>query len=155
MNDVQNTLLVIHILLAVVLLGPLIVNVLLLPGVIRSGQEGLATLKWIHKLSAVLGKATVLILLLGVALVVHSDKHAANPDHYTFRQAWVTVSIALFVVALINGAVFIKNTTSKAITTIEAGGDARDSANLVTVLGAANTAIVLIILVLMVWKPGT
>lgn len=155
MNDVQNTLLVIHILLATVLIGPIVLDVLLLPGLIRKGSDGLPVLKWLHGIAKVLGRSNILVLILGVILVLHSDKLPSGDREFTFRQAWVSASLTLFILMLVIGLVFIPRAIRKAISSIEAGADASEQANLVTIIGGANTALVIIILVLMIWRPGT
>jgi uncharacterized membrane protein len=63
------------------------------------------------------------------------------------------MAIVLFVVATVNGAVFIGKAAERAVGKIEAGQPAADEARLVSMLAALNTVILVVIVYLMVAKP--
>ena len=139
-------LLFVHILLAIVLLGPLLLGHLTMPPVLRRGREGLTLARYLHAVESRLAPATLLIALVGILLVEDLG--------LSYRDTWIWLAIVLVLVATAVGAGLIGPTERKAIEMIEAGEDASALVRRIRVLGLVNVALLVAILWLMVDKPG-
>ena len=144
MVTTRNVLLYLHIVVAFLTLGPLVLFDIVLPGVVRKGD--LAAVRLIERISAVLGPVTALILLLGLALV-------GQKDGYAFGDGWIVAAIVIYVVLVLNGAVVLTGLGKKAVAKLEAGGTAEDEATKLRMFGAVNIVFFFVILWLMVAKP--
>ena len=145
----QDLLLALHILLVVLLLGPLISYGLVLPGLIRKGPEMAKSLAVIEKIQTPLERATGSILIVGIILVINSPG-----DEYKFSQGWVSASLALFIVAAGIGMGVLAPTFRKAVEKLSAGETATAEAARLQVAMLVNLAVFLTILWLMIDKPG-
>jgi uncharacterized membrane protein len=145
MVSTRNVLLWLHIIVALVTMGPFLLFDLVAPGQVRAGNA--PVLRGMESLTKVLGPLTLVIVLAGVALVLHNDG-------YHFRQAWVAGGLLGYVVVVANGIRILGTTTARAIERIEAGEDASAEAARLRVFGAVNIVLILAILWLMVAKPG-
>lgn len=142
----RNVLLTAHILAAIVTIGWLLTTALVAPMAIRRGD-----LPVLHHMGAVaskVGPAASLVLLLGIWLVVRAD------DGIEFSDGWVGAAILLFIIAIVNGSVFIAGAEKAAGAKIAAGQPANAEASRVALLGAINAVIVIVLVYLMVAKPG-
>jgi uncharacterized membrane protein len=146
----RNLLLVLHIFFAVVLIGPLAFNGLFLPGLIKAGQKSVPTLRFMERVEAMAGRAGAIVFILGLALVLRGKKLFG----YGFGQAWVIGAMVLFILASVIGAVGIGGAVNKAIAKLEAGESASAEAARCALLGLINFALLLVIVYLMVKKPG-
>ena len=144
----RNLLLTAHILTAIVVIGWLAMTAMVTPRLIRGGPGELAAVRWVNRTAGVLGRLAIVVFLLGIALVLRSGE-----DTLTFKEGWIGASMLLFVVALVNGAVFIERTEKAAIAKLEKGEAATAEAARASMLGGINMLILTVIVYLMVAKP--
>lgn len=143
---VRNILLFLHISAAIIIIGGLVFLDMIVPGLVRGGRENLAALRKLHGVGKVFEPSAAIVFLLGVALVIR-DKAIH------FSDKWVGVSMLLFIVAAVIGAVPIGKTLQKAITNIDDGHPADAEASRLGMLGGVNLLILLTIVYMMVAKP--
>jgi uncharacterized membrane protein len=145
--NARNVLLTLHILFAIVTIGWLAMQALLMPGAIRRGEAA-----WVRvgaKAAEKFGPAAIVVFLLGLALVLR-----VKDDYAEFKHTWVSTSMLLFVVAIVNGAVFIGGAERRAAAKLAAGTPAPEEASRIRLLGLLNLAILTTIVWLMITKPG-
>ena len=147
--NARNVLLVLHIVFAVAIIGPLALFDLVTPMLVRRGREALPVLRWLHGMSKVLGPSAAVVLVLGIALALR-DKSAVTD----FGATWVWLAIVLFIAAAVIGAVPIARTIETVIAKTDTGQPVTAEASRLTLLGAVNAVILLSITYLMVAKPG-
>jgi hypothetical protein len=134
-----KALLVVHVVLAIFLIGPLVAAVNQVPRVLRGGEASAGALPVLTRMVTVYGWASLLVGLLGFGLV---------HDYASFSDGWLIVSIVLWVVAsglILSLVVPLLNTAAK-----------RDTAALAPRLAAAGGVASLcyvVIAILMVWRP--
>ena len=145
----QELLLAAHIIFAILLLGPLVSYGFVLPSLIRKGPDMAKPLATIEKVQTPIERATGLILVLGIVLVLHSPH-----KEFTFKQGWVSASLALFIVAAGLGMGVIAPTFRKAVEKLTAGETALVEATRLQMVMYLNFAILVAILWLMIDKPG-
>lgn len=143
----RNLLLTAHILVAIVTIGWLAMQSMLMPRAIRDGNAG--AVRFGSRAAEKLGPIAGLVFLLGLALVLRQ-----KDDHAEFSHTWVSISMLLFIVAIVIGSVFIGRAERGALAKLEAGQDARDEAGRVAMLGGINMVLLVVITYLMVAKPG-
>lgn len=134
-----------HIAAAIFLIGPLTFATSITPRLIRQGEEGEKVLRWAHRTTQFYGLGTLLVGVLGLALV---------RGKITFNQFWVAASLTLFVVALALIFAIIERDQRAAIRRREAGDDSPVQAGRVLATSAVVALIWLVILFLMVYQPG-
>lgn len=144
MFSFHAVLLTAHILAALLTVGWLLTDALLLPPVIRSGN--LPVLQWAGGHAGKIGPASSVVFLLGLWLVAYNKGIG-------FGDKWVGMAMTLFILATVNGAVFIGGTARKAGMKIAQGQPATAEANRVTLLGLLNLVFLILIVYLMVAKP--
>jgi uncharacterized membrane protein len=145
MFTTRNVLLYLHVIVAFLTLGPLILFDMITPGVVRRGDVGAVRL--VVRLTSRLGPATGLILLLGIALV-------ARKDGYEFGDRWIVAAIVIYVLLVLNGAIVLTGLGRKALAKLEAGESAEDEAAKLRVFGLVNIVLFFVIIWLMVAKPA-
>jgi hypothetical protein len=143
----RNVLLTAHILFAILTIGWLMTQAMVMPGAIRRGNAG--AVRFGVQVAEKLGPAAGVVFLLGIWLVLRN-----GDDGIEFSDSWVGVSMLLFIVALVNGAVFIGRAEKTAAEKLEAGLDAPEEAKRVSMLGGINAVLLITIVYLMVAKPG-
>ena len=136
-----------HVFAAIFVIGPLTVAMSAAPGAIKNGDEGLPLLKWFHRTTRYYGLGALLVLATGAWIVGISKKVA-------FDTAWLSVSMAMFVVALLM-VLFSAREQRKAIATIEAGDDASVAGGRMSAIAGFTALLWVAILLLMVFHPGT
>ncbi len=141
----RNVLLWLHIVVAFVTMGPLILFDMVTPPAIRAGNTGFV--RWLADKGARLGPATVLIAVLGISMVVRDD-------FYSFKQEWIIAALAIYAVMVANGIGILEKTIHQAADKMEAGEDATAEASKLAKFGSVNIVLFLAILWLMVAKPG-
>jgi uncharacterized membrane protein len=163
-SGIYKALLVLHILAAIVGFGSVFLNGI--HGVQakkRGGREGLAIADSAMAVGNVSEKVIYAVFLLGVALVVTSD------DVWSFGDLWVSVSMALFIVAVgLSHGMLMPNlhrmrelmaTLAEAGAPGAAGGPPPQAVELeqrgrtVGIVSGVLNLMVVVILALMVWKP--
>jgi len=145
----RNVLLTAHILSAVLIIGWLAMQSMVIPGVIRRGPSGAGFVRASADLSKKIGPASFLVFVLGLALVLRQ-----KDDYAEFKHAWVNLSMLLFIVTAVIGAVFIGRAEERAAEKLEAGETALDEARTISILGGVSTLMLTAIVWLMVDKPG-
>jgi uncharacterized membrane protein len=145
----RNLLLFLHIAAAIIIVGSLIFMDMVVPGMVRGGADNLPTMRKLHKLSGVFGPASGLVFLLGLALVLRQKGDGAD-----FDDTWVSLSMLLFIVAAVIGSVLGAKTLRSGIDKLESGQSADAEAGRLSMFGGINVLVVLVIVWLMVDKPG-
>lgn len=136
---------VLHIAAAIFLIGPLTFATSISPRLIRDGADGVPGLKLMHRVTQFYGLGTLLVGVLGLALV---------RGKITFNQAWVTASLTLFIVALVLIFAIVERDQRAALRRREAGEDSPVQAGRILATSAVIALIWLVILVLMVYQFG-
>jgi uncharacterized membrane protein len=144
---VRNGLLVLHILSAMLLIGWLATHSMVVPGAIRRGPENAGFVRTACSFTAKIGPASGLVLLLGIALVLRSDS-------ISFGDLWVWLAIVLYVVTAVIGAGLIGPAELRAADKLDAGQTAPNEARTISMLGGFSTLLLVVIVWLMVAKPG-
>jgi uncharacterized membrane protein len=145
----RNVLLSAHILAAILFIGWLAMQGIVLPAMIRRGPENAAFVRSACTVSAKAGPATSLVLLLGVWLVLR-DRH----DAYSFGDGWIGASIAIFVATGVIGGVVIGRAEQRAAEKLTAGQPAPEEARTIAIGTAVNLVLLVAVVWLMVAKPG-
>lgn len=143
----RDVLLTLHILFAIVTIGWLATQAMLMPGAIRRQNAG--AVRFGASAAEKLGPAAIVVFLLGLALVLRQ-----KDDYAEFKHTWVNLSMTLFIAALVNGAVLIGRAEKRAAEKLEAGQPAPEEAARVSMLGGVNMLLLIAIVWLMVDKPG-
>lgn len=141
----MNFLLVLHIAAAIFLIGPLTFATSVSPRLIRQGEEGATTLKLMHRTTQFYGLGTLLVGVLGLALV---------RGKISFNQFWVSASLTLFVVAMVLVFAIIERDQRTALRRREAGQDSPVQAGRILATSAVVAIIWLVILFFMVFQWG-
>ncbi|MDP9239284.1 MAG: DUF2269 family protein [Actinomycetota bacterium] len=136
---------VLHIAAAVFLIGPLTFATSVSPRLIRRGADGVPALKLMHRVTQFYGLGTLLVGVLGLALV---------RGKITFNQAWVTASLTLFIVAFVLIFAIVERDQRAALRRREAGEDSPVQAGRILATSAVIALIWLVTLFLMVYQPG-
>jgi hypothetical protein len=136
---------VLHIAAAIFLIGPLTFATSVSPRLIRQGADGAPVLRLMHRVTQFYGLGTLLVGVLGLALV---------RGKISFNQFWVSASLTLFVVAI--GLVFaiIERDQRAALRRREANDDSPVQAGRILATSAVVALIWLVTLFLMVYQPG-
>ncbi|MGB9376810.1 MAG: DUF2269 family protein [Mycobacteriales bacterium] len=134
-----------HIAAAIFLIGPLTVATSISPRLIRQGEAGDAVLRYVHRATQIFGLGTLLVGVLGLGLV---------RDKIKFNEFWVSASLTLFVVAFGLTFAIVERDQRAAIRRREAGEDSPVQAGRIMATSAVIALIWLIILFLMVYRPG-
>lgn len=151
--------LVLHLLTAIVGFGAVMLNALYVrQAQRRPGPDGLAVLEANFAVSLVAEKVIYVVPVLGLALVGMSDKL------YKFSQIWVWLSLVLFIVGIgiVHAIVIPAEKKVMLLIRRQVDGDADPAVPTeIAVLGkrrdiaAATLSVLLVVIVaLMVWKPG-
>jgi len=137
-----------HIAGAIFLIGPLQFATSVSPQLIRDRREGLSGLRLAQRTTRILGAGSISVFLLGLALVGLGDEHS-------FNEFWLSASMTLFLVAL--GLVFaiIERDQRTAIRLVEGGQDAPVQAGRIFATSVAVGVMWLVIVALMVYRPGS
>jgi uncharacterized membrane protein len=143
----RNVLLTAHILFAIVVIGWLVMQSMLVPGAIRKGQAGFV--RFAADAAKKIGPTSTIVFFLGIWLVLR-DKH----DGIEFSDGWVSAAMVMFIVTAVIGAVFIGKAEHVAAEKLEAGQDAAAEASRIAILGGVSTLLLIAIVYLMVAKPG-
>jgi uncharacterized membrane protein len=145
--NARNVLLTLHVLVAILTIGWLAMQAMLLPRAIRDGNA--PVVRFANAAAEKIGPLAGLVFLLGLALVLRQ-----KDDHAEFSHMWVSASMLMFVVAIVNGSVFINRTEKAAIAKLDEGQSAAAEAGRVAMLGGINVLLLVGIVYLMVAKPG-
>jgi len=145
MVNTRNVLLWLHILVALITIGPFLMMDVVGPGLVRAGNA--PVLRAFERATKVLGPLTILIPLAGIAMV-------ADNDGYTFKQGWVIGGLVGYVTIVTIGMGILGPTVTRAVARIDAGEDPSAEATRLRLFGTVNILLILTIVWLMVAKPG-
>jgi uncharacterized membrane protein len=145
----RNVLLFLHIATAIIIIGSLTFMDMVVPGMVRGGADNLPVLRKLLKLGGVFGPAAAVVFLLGLALVLRQKN-----DYADFDDTWVSLSMLLFIVISVIGSVFGARTLRSGIAKLESGQSADAEAGRLSMVGGVNILLMLVIVWLMVDKPG-
>lgn len=145
-GDVYRLVLLLHIAAVVVGFGAIGLNgVYARQARQRGGAEGAAIAEATRAVTRTAASSMYAVPFLGIALVLLSD------GTWGFDQAWISLSLLLYLVAAgLLGAVVIPS--QKRISA--AGGDANRLEGKVAAATAAINLLVVVLIGLMIWKPG-
>jgi uncharacterized membrane protein len=136
-----------HVFVAIVSIGWLAMNSMIVPGAIRKGQAGFVA--YAAGMSKKIGPTSTIVFLLGIWLVLRDKK-----DGIDFSDGWVSAAMVLFIITAVIGAVFIGRAEHAAAEKLAAGENADAEARTIAILGGISTLLLLAIVYLMVRKPG-
>jgi len=142
MSAGDRVLLWFHLAAVMFLLGPLTIAMMSTARYIRA--EDVAVLRYLHRMTRMFGFASILVLAFGVG-VGHDD----------LSKPWLTVSMTLFIVGLILALVIVAPDQHRAITKLEARESAEVHRGRIVAVSGAATLLWIVVLILMVWRPGT
>jgi len=151
--------LLLHLLTVIVGFGGVMLNALYVrQAQRRPGADGLAVLEANFAVSSVAEKVIYAVPILGLALIGMSDKL------YKFSQTWVWLSLLLFIVGvgIVHGLVIPAEKKTMALLRRQVDGDADpsiptelESLGKKRDIGGMTLSLILVVIVyLMVWRPG-
>ena len=140
--------LVLHLLTAVFVVGPLAIAAVTSPRHARAGRAD--ALRDAARTTRLYALGTLLTVLLGSAMIGLGEVGAA----WSMGQLWVSASYALWIVALALTLGLVVPGQRAALRAIEAGSDAAEAARRIAVGGGLALLAWVAIIVLMVVKPG-
>jgi uncharacterized membrane protein len=151
--------LLLHLLTAIVGFGGVMLNALYVrQAERRPGADGLAVLEANFAVSMVAEKVIYAVPVLGLALIGMSDKL------YKFSQTWVWLALLLFIVGIgiVHGLVIPAEKKTMALLRRQVDGDAdpaiptelAENAKKRDIGGATLSVLLVVIVYLMVWRPG-
>jgi uncharacterized membrane protein len=141
----RHLLLTLHLIAAVFLIGPLVAAANQAASALRNNDAG--GLRTVARIVTIYGWCSLLVLVFGAGLV--QDKY-----HYSWGDTWLLVSLVLFVLASVLMIGLLGPLLRRATTTIGTGGKVPDLAGRAAMLGGVASLCYLVIVVLMVYKPG-
>ena len=136
-----------HVFSVVVVIGPVLVTVGATPRLIRGGSDKLGALRWVHRTTTIYGWAWLVVMATGLLAGGVSDDHKLD-------EFWISLSSALFFTAFVLLVVVIRWQRA-AIHRIDKGEDATAYAGKIAAFGGISSLLVIVVLGLMVWKPGS
>ena len=140
--------LVLHLLAALFVVGPLAVAAVTSPRLARAGR--LDALRAAQRTTRLYALASVVVVLLGSAMVGLGE----TGDAWSFGQLWVSASYVLWVVAVALTLAVVVPAQEAAVEALEAGQDAGGTAGRMAAGGGLAMLVWVAIVVLMVTKPG-
>jgi hypothetical protein len=140
MSGGDKVLLWLHIAAVMFLLGPLTIATTTTPRYIRTGD--VAVLRHLHRTTRIFGLGSLLVFVFGAAL---------GRDH--LDKPWLTASMTLFIVAIIL-LVIVERDQRKSISKLEANESTEVHLGRIVALSSTVGVIWLVVLALMVWRPG-
>jgi hypothetical protein len=140
--------LVLHLLAALFVVGPLAVTAVSSPRLARSGR--LDALRAAARTTRGYALASVVVVVLGTAMIGLGDTGEA----WEFSQLWVSASYVLWVVAVALTLALVVPAQQDAVQALEDGEDAGGPARRMAVGGGLAMLAWAAVVVLMVAKPG-
>ena len=140
--------LVLHLLTAMFIVGPLAVTAVQSPRLVRAGDA--AGLRSAVRTTSAYAVASLLVVLLGTAMIGLADVG----EQWGMGQLWVSASYALWIVAVALTLGLVVPAQRSALKALEGGGDAGGYAGRIAAGGGLAMLAWTVIVVLMVTKPG-
>ena len=145
----RNVLLTLHIFFAIMTIGWLAMQSMVVPAMIRRGPASAGFVRGGANFAKRIGPMSSIVFLIGIGLVLRK-----SDDGIEFSDTWVGLAMVLFIAATVIGAVFIGRAEERAADKLEAGQLANEEARTISMLGGLSTLFLLTIVYLMVAKPG-
>lgn len=145
----REILLTAHILVAIVTIGWLAMQSMVTPGLIRGGPKNAGAVRASANVAKRLGPLSGLVFLLGLGLVLRDGDDAID-----FSDPWLSASMLIFVVTAVLGGAVGGKAEERAAAKLEAGQPAPDEARTLSIVGGINMLLLVVIVWLMVDKPG-
>lgn len=142
----MTVLTVLHVLAAILLVGPSIVATSASARVLRAGPEQAGVARFLLRTSTVYSLGTLVVIALGMALVPVAG--------YSYGDAWLSASMTLSVVAVLVVLALVLPALRSGVTALESGGSAGEQAGKVAALSGVAALAWVAVLVLMYWQPG-
>lgn len=139
---VDHLLLWLHIGFAIFTIGPLTIAMMATPRYIRS--QDVSVVRFLHRNTRLYGLLSLLVFLVGGGLASLGEG---------FSQAWLSISMTLFVVGLVLVFAIVEPDQRKALKRLQGNEEASVQTGRIGAVAGAVSAIWLVILVLMVWQP--
>jgi hypothetical protein len=146
-----NVVLTLHLLVVVFIVGPLVAAAVAAPRAVDEGADGLPALRSASRTFRVYGGASVLAPLIGSAMV----GLGGQGDAWKFSQGWISAAWALYLVVLVTTLAVLAPATRKAVASIEAGESGHLLQGRMQAAGGIISLSITVIVVLMVFKPGS
>lgn len=144
-------LLVLHLIAVLVLIGPLTWTWTAAARLAEGGSSDVGALRRLHRSTRLLASASVLVVLLGSAMV---GPEFDDAPEWGWDQAWVPASLVLWLVAVALLALVAGRAMEDAVAALERGADGRPYAGRIRLGGGLATLAFAAVVVLMVVKPG-
>ena len=142
----MTVLVVLHVLAAILLVGPSVVVSSASARALRGGAQALPLARWLVRSTTVYGLGTLLVVALGMALVP-----VAGHD---YGDAWISASMTLSLVAVGVLLAVVLPSQRKGVAALERGEGAGEQASRVAALSGVAALAWVAVLVLMYWQPG-
>lgn len=141
---VDRLLLWLHIGLAIFTIGPLTAATMSTARYIRA--EDANVLRFLYRTTRLYGLLSLLVLLVGAGMASRGDG---------FEQAWLSVSMTLFVVAEVLLFAIVHPDQRRALRRVEGGENGTTSAQRGRISALSGVVVVLwlVVLILMIWQP--
>jgi hypothetical protein len=140
----RTTLLVLHVVLAIFLIGPIATAINQGARALLGGDAG--GLRLLARTTTIYGWASLLVALFGLALVRDDYGHS-------FSDGWLIASIVLFLVATALVVGVLSPLLRGAVRTATTGGPTRTLAPRAAAVSGIASLCYVVIAVLMVWQP--
>ncbi len=152
-GGLYGIILLLHLLTAVFIIGPLAIAGVAAPRALDDGEPAVQRLQDGHRLVQRYALASILVPLLGTAMIGLGNDGDVGAQ-WAFNQFWVSSSYALYLVAVLALLLVAAPAIKKAAAALEAGESTEVyKGRMQASAGGAALAFVVII-VLMVFKPG-
>lgn len=135
-----------HILAAIVFVGPVIVIASATPRLIRKGDERLGALRWAHRTTKIYAWGSLLVFATGLVA-------GLTDDDVDLGAFWLSASMALFFVAWVL-MLYVARQQDGAIERIEKGDSPATYAQRIGAMGGIASLLWIGVLALMIWQPG-
>ncbi|KPM57817.1 hypothetical protein CcI49_23720 [Frankia sp. CcI49] len=142
--------LTLHVLSAFLLVGPLCMTTATAPWLVHAGPAGLSRLRAAARTTWYLPPATILVALFGL-VIIHRGPFGSLRR---ISDPWLLTSGLLWITAVVISMAVISRGLRRAVHDIERGGDARRQLPAITIGAAATVTCWVVIICLMVMKPG-
>ena len=137
---------VVHVLAAILFVGPSVVATSAAARALRGGRDQLPVARWLLRTSTVYSLGTLVVIALGMALVPVAG--------YSYGDAWLSASMTLSVVAVVVVLAAVLPSLRSGISAVESGQGADGVAGRVAALSGVAALAWVAVLVLMYWQPG-
>jgi len=150
-SGAYGLILALHVLAALLVVGPLVFAGLCLPALAFVGLRALPVLKPAPLLLRIAGAASLGVVALGMVLVPKGPFGSVRG----YSDGWITSSVALWAIATLITVTILASGVRTAVTEIEQQGmAARHRLPWLALAGLVSTACWIAIVFLMVMKPG-